>query len=68
MFLIVWRRGLKGTFYEPSVGACGQTNNANQLVVAISAAIFNNGALCGQVYSSLNPNTPVLTPFFSKFK
>ncbi|KAF8489965.1 Non-catalytic module family EXPN protein [Russula emetica] len=37
-----------GTFYNPGLGACGQTNSGDQLVVAIPTDIFGNGAHCGQ--------------------
>ncbi|KAG7091843.1 hypothetical protein E1B28_008246 [Marasmius oreades] len=30
------------TFYAPSLGACGITNTANELVAAVAATIFDN--------------------------
>ena len=41
--------GLKGTYFIPGLGACGQTNSASELVVAISSAIYEGGADCFHV-------------------
>ncbi|KAF9259827.1 hypothetical protein L218DRAFT_1079689 [Marasmius fiardii PR-910] len=30
------------TFYTPGLGACGKTNNANELVAAAAAPVFDN--------------------------
>ncbi|KAJ6605337.1 plant expansin [Mycena vulgaris] len=40
-----------GTFFAPGLGACGKTNNANELIVAVSHGVFDSfpGA-------TLNPN------------
>jgi len=38
----------RGTWYEPGLGSCGQTNNRNQLVVALSESIMNKAADCGK--------------------
>ncbi|KAJ7115246.1 RlpA-like double-psi beta-barrel-protein domain-containing protein-containing protein [Mycena epipterygia] len=41
-----------GTWYQPGLGACGKTNNKNQLIVAVGHGIFDSypGA------TKLNPN------------
>ncbi|KAJ7751937.1 hypothetical protein DFH07DRAFT_960773 [Mycena maculata] len=31
-----------GTFYEPGLGACGVTNNAKQLIVAVGHGVFDS--------------------------
>ncbi|KAJ7622885.1 barwin-like endoglucanase [Mycena rosella] len=31
-----------GTFYAPGLGACGKTNTANQLIVAVGHGIFDS--------------------------
>ncbi|KAF9254234.1 hypothetical protein L218DRAFT_886719, partial [Marasmius fiardii PR-910] len=46
------------TFYTPGLGACGRTNNANELVAAAAAQVFdtfpghtsnpNNNPICGK--------------------
>ncbi|KAF9254236.1 hypothetical protein L218DRAFT_938755 [Marasmius fiardii PR-910] len=46
------------TFYTPGLGACGRNNNANELVAAAAAAVFdtfpgatsnpNNNPICGR--------------------
>lgn len=46
-----------GTYYTPDLGACGQTNNENEYVVAISSELYktktvggnpNNNGFCGK--------------------
>ncbi|KAF8154296.1 riboflavine-aldehyde-forming enzyme [Crassisporium funariophilum] len=36
------------TYFEPGLGACGKTNNANDLIVALSTAKYGNGSNCGR--------------------
>ncbi|KAF8468078.1 expansin family protein [Russula ochroleuca] len=44
-----------GTEYHPGHGSCGGTNGDNDVVVAISAQIFDGGAHCNkQVHISYN--------------
>jgi len=35
-----------GTYFIPGLGACGRTNSASDLIVAISSAIYDGGAHC----------------------
>ncbi|KAH9988553.1 RlpA-like double-psi beta-barrel-protein domain-containing protein-containing protein [Russula vinacea] len=43
------------TLFHPGNGKCGGTNGDNDVVVAISSQIFDNGAHCGkQVHVSYN--------------
>jgi hypothetical protein len=44
-----------GTWYNPGLGNCGETNTASQFVVAISTQIYDNGTHCKkQVQISYN--------------
>ncbi|KAF8182957.1 riboflavine-aldehyde-forming enzyme [Pholiota molesta] len=36
------------TFFEPGLGACGVSNNANDFIVALSPAEYSSGANCGR--------------------
>ncbi|KDR78242.1 hypothetical protein GALMADRAFT_209653 [Galerina marginata CBS 339.88] len=36
------------TFFAPGLGACGQHNNDNDLIVALSAPKYGNGSNCGK--------------------
>ncbi|KAF7562163.1 hypothetical protein G7046_g1974 [Stylonectria norvegica] len=36
------------TFYEPGLGACGSTSTANDLIVAVSAGLFDAEKPCGR--------------------
>jgi hypothetical protein len=65
-----------GTFYAPALGACGKTNNGNQLVVAVSHEVFDSFTLVSLLSLSLHFSTvlkpsilvekavtPTMTPF-----
>ncbi|KAL6852615.1 hypothetical protein ACO1O0_007162 [Amphichorda felina] len=36
------------TYYEPGLGACGQTNGPGELIVAVSASRYDQQNLCGK--------------------
>lgn len=36
------------TYFNPGLGACGQTNNDNDAVCAVSSAVYNSGGACGK--------------------
>ncbi|PHH61420.1 hypothetical protein CDD81_391 [Ophiocordyceps australis] len=36
------------TYYYPGLGACGQTNGANDAIVAVSAPLFDSQRPCGR--------------------
>lgn len=35
-------KGTSGTFFEPGLGACGITNGPNDLIVAVSAQLYDS--------------------------
>ncbi|KAG6358953.1 hypothetical protein INS49_012473 [Diaporthe citri] len=36
------------TYFYPGLGACGQTNNNNDAVAAVSPAVYASGGACGK--------------------
>ena len=40
-FRIVTKMCIAATYYQPGLGACGGTNNQNDLIVAVSTPVFN---------------------------
>ncbi|KAI0267242.1 hypothetical protein BGY98DRAFT_1025537 [Russula aff. rugulosa BPL654] len=56
------------TTYTPGLGACGNTNSADQFVAAIPASIFNNGAHCNQsVQATVVDNAMTVGPKYRGF-
>ncbi|KAJ7208495.1 hypothetical protein GGX14DRAFT_543378 [Mycena pura] len=50
------------TFYTPGLGACGQVNTADQLVVAVNAAVFDSFPFRGDGEPQPEPNLWASTP------
>nr|CAH69601.1 riboflavin-aldehyde forming enzyme [Agaricus bisporus] len=48
--LMLAAKAYKGdaTFYDPGLGACGHTNQAHELVVALPSAKYGNGDHCSK--------------------
>lgn len=36
------------TYFNPGLGACGQTNNDNDAVAAVSSAVYSSGGACNK--------------------
>ncbi|CAG8661129.1 1477_t:CDS:1 [Funneliformis mosseae] len=55
----------RGTFYDPSLGACGKVSSGSDLIVALNAAQFdktlnpNNNPICGKSVTITGPDGTV---------